>query len=136
MSHVEVYGFGSFFSGNADYSDIDLLLVHDDRSKESCALAISCKRELKAILKNLHVTMLSKQAEQSFSFTLTAQAKHLGRIDTFIDSRDIRKIVASIRAYSPPRTGIENEQNKSAKKLRSRPNPSFHWACANSRAGQ
>lgn len=111
MSHVEVYGFGSFFNGNTDYSDIDLLLVHDDRSKESCALAISCKRELKAILQNLHVTMLSKQAEQSFSFTLTAQAKHLGRIDTFIDSRDIRKIVASIREYSPPRTGIENEQN-------------------------
>lgn len=117
MSHVEVYGFGSFFNGNTDYSDIDLLLVHDDRSKESCALAISCKRELKAILQNLHVTMLSNQAEQSFSFALTAQAKHLGRIDTFIDSRDIRKIMASIRAYSPPRTGIENEQNESAKKI-------------------
>lgn len=116
MSYVEVYGFGSFFNGNIDYSDIDLLLVHDDRSKESCAHAIRCKRELKAILQNLHVTMLSKQAELSFSFTLTTQAKHLGRIDTFIDSRDIRKVAASIRAYSPPRTVIENEQNESAKR--------------------
>lgn len=107
MSNVDVYGFGSFFNGNTDYSDIDLLLVHDDRSKESCALAISCKRELKAIQQNLHVTMLSKQAEQSFSFTLTAQAKHLGRIDTFMDRRDIKKIVASIRAYSPLCASIE-----------------------------
>lgn len=117
MSHVGVYGFGSFFNGNADYRDIDLLLVHDDRSKESCALAISCKRELKALLQNLHVTMLSKQAEQSFSFTLSAQAKHLGRIDTPIDSRDIEKIVASIQAYLPTRTGIENEQDKSEKNI-------------------
>jgi len=116
MSHIEVYGFGSFFNGNTDYSDIDLLLVHDDRSLESCALAISCKRELQAILQNLHVTMLSKQAERSFSFKLTAQAKHLGCVDTLIDSRDIKKIVASIRVYSPTHTGIENEQNESAKK--------------------
>jgi len=115
MSHVEVYGFGSFFNGNTDYGDIDLLLVHDDRSKGSCALAISCKRELQAILQNLHVTMLSKQAEQSFSFKLTAQAMPLGRIDTLFDRRDIKKIVASIRAYSPIRTGIENEQRESAK---------------------
>lgn len=115
MSHIEVYGFGSFFNGNTDYGDIDLLLVHDDRSKESCALVISCKRELQSILQNPHVTMLSKQAEQSFSFKLTAQAKYLGRIDALIDSRDIKKIVASIRAYSPTRTGIENEQNESTK---------------------
>jgi hypothetical protein len=117
MSHVEVYGFGSFFNGNTDYGDIDLLLVHDDRSKDSCALAISCKREFKAILQNLHVTMLSNQAEQSFSFILTAQAKHLGRIDMFIDSRDIRRIVTSIRAYSPLGTGIDNGQNKPVKKI-------------------
>jgi hypothetical protein len=115
MSHLEIYGFGSFFNGNADYGDIDLLLVHEDRSKESCALAISCKRQLQTMLQNLHVTMLSKQSEQSFSFKLTAQAKHLGRIDTPIESLDIEKIVASIRAYSPTRTGIENEQNKSSK---------------------
>lgn len=103
MSHVEVYGFGSFFTGDTDYGDIDLLLVHDDRSKESCALAISCKRELQAILQNLHVTMLSEQAERSFSFKLTAQTKYLGRIDTLIDSRGIKKMVASIRACSPTR---------------------------------
>ncbi len=115
MSHVDVYGFGSFFNGTADYSDIDLLLVHDDRSRESCALAISCKRELMVLLESIHVTMLSRQAELSFSFTLTAQAKHLGRIDTSIGSRDIGKIVASIRAYLPTRAGIENEQEKSEK---------------------
>ena len=106
MSYIEVYGFGSFFNGNTDYDDIDLLLVHDDRSKESCALAISCKRQLQAMLQNLHVTMLSKQAERSFSFKITAQANHLGRIDTLIESRDVEKIVASIRAYAPTRTGI------------------------------
>lgn len=108
MSYVEVYGFGSYFNGSTDYGDIDLLLVHNDRSKESCSLAISCKRELQAILQNLHITMLSKQAERSFSFKLTAQVKYLGRIDTLIESRDIKKILALIRAYSPTRTGIEN----------------------------
>lgn len=107
MRHIEVYGFGSFFNGHADYGDIDLLLVHDDRSKESCVLAVRCKRELQATLQNLHVTMLSKQAERSFSFKLTAQAKHLGFIGTLIESRDIKKIVASIRAYSPSHTSIK-----------------------------
>lgn len=101
MNHIEVYGFGSFFNGHTDYGDIDLLLVHDDRSKESCVLAIRCKRELQATLQNLHVTMLSKQAERSFSFKLTAQAKHLGFIDVFLGDPDIKKIVASIKAYSP-----------------------------------
>lgn len=110
MNHIEVYGFGSFFNGYADYSDIDLLLVHDDRSAESCAFAIRCKRELQATLQNLHVTMLSKQAEQSFSFKLTAQAKPVGFVDPLTESRDIKKIVASIRAYSSTRTGSECEE--------------------------
>jgi hypothetical protein len=117
MSHVEVYGFGSFFNGNADYNDIDLLLVHDDRSKESCSLAISCKRELMATLRNLDVTMLSKQAERSFSFTSTAQAKYLGRIDALVESRDIREIVISIRAHLQTGTCIVNEPNESTKKV-------------------
>lgn len=108
MSHIEVYGFGSFFEGNTNYSDIDLLLVHDDRSKESCAFAISCKRVLQATIHNLHITMLSRQAEHSFSFTVTAQAKHLGCIDTTIEGRGINKIVAAIRAYTPIRTCIEH----------------------------
>jgi len=103
MSHIEIYGFGSFFNGSADYGDIDLLLVHEDRSKESCALAISCKRQLQAMLQNLHVTMLSKQAEQSFSFKLTAQAKHLGRIDTLIESRDINLNPCSLQRAPAPR---------------------------------
>jgi hypothetical protein len=101
MSNIEVCGFGSFFVGKTEYGDIDLLLVHADRSKESCAHAIRCKRELQAALQNLHVTMLSKQAEQSFSFKLTAQAKHIGFIDMFLGDPDIKKIVASIKAYSP-----------------------------------
>ncbi|WP_423124574.1 hypothetical protein [Hydrosulfovibrio ferrireducens] len=109
MNHVDVYGFGSFFNGSIEYSDIDLLLVHNDRSKESCALAISCKRELRSMLENLHITMLSKQAELSFSFVETARAQHLGRIEVVIDGQSIKKIVASIQAYSMPHIGSENK---------------------------
>lgn len=103
MRAIEVCGFGSFFAEKTEFGDIDLLLVHADRSKESCAHAIRCKRELQTTLQNLHVTMLSKQAEQSFSFKLTAQAKHLGFINMFLGGSEIEKIVVLIKAYAPIR---------------------------------
>jgi hypothetical protein len=109
MNRVDVYGFGSFFKGSIAYSDIDLLLVHNDRSKDSCALAISCKRELQSMRENLHITMLSKQAEQSFLFLETARAQHLGHIEKDIDGQSIQKIVASIQLHSMPDTGTEKE---------------------------
>lgn len=111
MSHIEVYGFGSFFSGSTDYGDIDILLIHENRSQESCSFAISCKRELQAKIKNIHVTMLSKQAEQSFSFRSTAQAKYLGLIDTTTSKQDIRRIVVSIQGQSAARRSNENEND-------------------------
>lgn len=109
MSQIEVYGFGSFFCGNPDYRDIDLLLIHENRSKESCFLAINCKRQLQAIIRNLHVTMLSKQAEHSFAFKFTARAKYLGCIDMSAAGRDIEEILKLIQAYSPFPISIENE---------------------------
>jgi len=97
MNYVDVYGFGSFFNGNILFNDIDLLLVHNDRSKESCILAIECKRKLQNALENLHITMLSEQAERSFLFMRTAQAQHLGRVEELINSQGIERILVSIR---------------------------------------
>lgn len=103
MSKIEIYGFGSFFNGNGEYRDIDLLLVHEDRSKDSCMRAIRCKQELQSILKNLHITMLSKKAEESFSFKSISLAKFLGYVDIAAINLDVVKIADLIDAYSKNR---------------------------------
>lgn len=108
MSKIEVYGFGSFFNGNGEYRDIDLLLVHEDRSKDSCMRAIKCKQELQSILKNLHITMLSKKAEEGFSFKSTSLAKLLGYVDIATINLDVVKITGLIDTYSKNRAIIKN----------------------------
>lgn len=97
MNYVDVYGFGSFFSESILFKDIDLLLVHTDRSKNSCIFAIECKRKFHVAIENLHITMLSKQAERSFLFLEKIQAQYLGRVEECARNENIEKILLSIR---------------------------------------
>lgn len=77
---VTVFGFGSYFSDDRPAEDIDLLVVHNDLTAESCAFAIRCKHLLSRLICRSHITMLSVCEEESFGFIDTAQAMRLGAI--------------------------------------------------------
>ena len=77
---VSVFGFGSYFQGGSNTSDIDIFLIHDDLSDTSCALAIKCKQHLLQAVDGAHITMLSQREEQHFDFVTTARAKLLGTV--------------------------------------------------------
>lgn len=109
MSHVDIYGFGTYFNGSGIYNDIDIVIVHNDRTRESCHRAIACKRELQRHLSNLHITMLSKQAEQSFGFLATAHAKHIGRIEGVATAESINEIIRKIHNDSPQPAAKHNK---------------------------
>lgn len=80
MPTVSVFGFGSYFRGDDTARDIDLLIVHDNLSNESCALAIRCRRYLSEMVGNAHITILSKTEEEHFDFLTTSRARKLGAI--------------------------------------------------------
>ena len=111
MSYVDVYGFGTYFNGSGAYNDIDIVIVHNDRTQESCHRAIACKRALQCHLGNLHITMLSKQAEQSFGFLATAHAKHIGRIEGIATAEGINEIIKKIHSDLPPPGATREKSN-------------------------
>ncbi|EHH2451565.1 hypothetical protein MPV89_004454 [Vibrio vulnificus] len=76
-SLAEVYGFGSFFKGALTFNDVDILIVHNSTSFESCKDAISLKKCLVARIDKLSVTMLSKSEESELDFIAKASAKYL-----------------------------------------------------------
>lgn len=78
---VVVYGFGSFFSNSPQSNDVDLLLVHEDTTVSSCALAIRCKQILLQVIDSAHITLLSKDEESELDFITRAQANPIGHIE-------------------------------------------------------
>jgi Nucleotidyltransferase domain len=100
-NYVDVYGFGSYFSGDNQFSDIDIAIIHNHRTIESCAMAISCKRTILNFNSKFHITMLSTEAEKSFNFLAKANARHIERIAESIDLASIEKIIVKIAAIHP-----------------------------------
>lgn len=96
MSQVVVYGFGSFFSAQPESSDIDLLLIHDDVSAESCTLVVRCKQYLMRTLNRVHVTILSIDEEREFGFIAQARARPIGLIDRKCINAEIDRISRSL----------------------------------------
>jgi len=78
MEYVAVYGFGSFFNGISKYRDIDLLILHQSTSYESCQFSIWCKYYFVNKLFSAHITILSRLEEYQFSFIERSRAKILG----------------------------------------------------------
>lgn len=74
---ADVYGFGSYFKGESNFNDVDILIVHNSNSFESCKVAISLKKNLLARIDKVSVTMLSKSEESEVNFIEKASAKHL-----------------------------------------------------------
>lgn len=99
---VKVYGFGSAFDANRTARDVDLLIVHDDTSISSCALAIQCKHQLKNGIRNAHVTMLSESEEANFQFVETARAFQIGLVLYGHLARDVEVLIGVIADRRQP----------------------------------
>ncbi len=100
-NYVDVYGFGSYFNGDNQFCDIDLVVIHNNRTIESCAMAIFCKRTMQNFNSKFHITMLSIEAEKSFDFLAKANARHIDRILESIDLVSIEKVIVKIAAIHP-----------------------------------
>lgn len=101
FNYIDVYGFGSYFNGSCQISDIDIAIIYKNRTIESCSMAISCKRYIQCFNSKFHITMLSKEAEKSFNFLNKASAQHIYRIAENIDLVSIEKVVVKIAAIHP-----------------------------------
>ena len=97
MSHVAVFGFGSFFLDKAASNDIDLLLVHEDTSAGSCAFASRCKKSLAQAMKSAHITVLSWNEEQDLNFVEVAKAQPIGTIKDDSFETDIAAISTKLK---------------------------------------
>jgi hypothetical protein len=80
MENVAIYGFGSFFNNSPEFQDIDILILHQSTSYESCQFSIWCKKYLLANVVSADITMLSKSEEHQFSFIEKSTARHLGNV--------------------------------------------------------
>lgn len=97
-SLAEVYGFGSFFKGALIFNDVDILIVHNSTSFESCKDAISLKKCLLARIDKLSITMLSKSEESELNFIAKASAKHLSSYD----GNNLCEIIAAVKNSTEP----------------------------------
>lgn len=88
-----IYGFGSYFNSRKSYGDIDILIVHDAVSKESCLKAIHIKKIILKEIVGSSVTILSKSAEEDFDFIKVSGAIGLGVVDEKMDKPCINEIV-------------------------------------------
>jgi hypothetical protein len=77
IESLTVYGFGSFFNGNRQPNDIDLLLMHSSTALESCKFAVDCKAQLKLAVPSADIVMLSQEEAKSLDFLKRAKAVRL-----------------------------------------------------------
>lgn len=95
---MSVYGFGSAYSGAKGARDIDLLLLHESIDRNSCQLAIACKRGLSKRVPEADITMLSAAEEKHLRFLETASAVHIGTLRADQLEDDLRILVTTIQA--------------------------------------
>ncbi|MEZ8659344.1 hypothetical protein BCS84_10890 [Vibrio cyclitrophicus] len=93
---ANVYGFGSYFKGASNFNDVDILIVHNSTSFESCKVAISLKKKLLARIDRVSVTMLSKSEESEVNFIEKASAKHL----SLYNGKNLGEIISAIENNS------------------------------------
>src|SRR5688572_6780965 len=98
---VAVFGFGSYFSGNADPEDIDLLLLHQATERSSCLLAIECKAYLQRILVDADVVMLSRSEAEENQFLARSGAIALGTLHPGDLEMQVRALARQITSRRP-----------------------------------
>lgn len=102
---LDVYGFGSFFSGRTKFQDIDILIVHPCGEYESCQFAIWCKRMLKSNLINADITILSGSEERQFSFIAKSSAWHIGKVCKISAENDLYTVLSKIEQVNNFKNG-------------------------------
>ncbi len=94
MEEVAIYGFGSFFNNKNESNDIDLLILHQNISYESCQFSIWCKKYIAANISGADITILSRLEEHQFSFIEKSKAKYLGSVHEKTAKHDLDLILA------------------------------------------
>ncbi len=94
VEEVSIYGFGSFFNKKAQYQDIDILILHQSTSYESCQFSLWCKRYLLANLSGADITVLSRSEERQLAFVEKSKAKCLGNVYKKSANNDLDEILA------------------------------------------
>lgn len=80
MEIVAIYGFGSYFNKKTEFQDIDILILHQSTSYESCQFSIRCKKYLLANIPGADIIMLSGLEERQFAFIEKSKARYLGNV--------------------------------------------------------
>lgn len=93
---LTVYGFGSFFDGNSQPNDIDLLLLHRSTDFESCQFAIDCKGQLKLALPSADIVMLSLAEAKGLNFLERADAVKLACLSSDRMAADVQALVSRL----------------------------------------
>lgn len=93
---LEVYGFGSFFSGRVKFQDVDILIVHRSDKYRSCQFAIWCKRMFMLKLPKADITILSEGEERQFSFVVKSSAWYIGKVHEPSAKNDLHTILDKI----------------------------------------
>lgn len=94
---LSVYGFGSFFSEDTKYEDIDILIIHENIEYKSCQFAINCKEIFISKRTEADITILSKSEESLNSFVFKSSARLLGEISSASVEADVDVILCKIR---------------------------------------
>jgi hypothetical protein len=96
---MKIYGFGSYFSSDKSYRDIDILIIHESGAYESCRQAIELKKNILREIEGAHVSILSKSAEEHFDFIYTSRAVFLGIVDENDFLPHLNKIISKVAAF-------------------------------------
>lgn len=94
MKEVSIYGFGSFFKEGTEFQDIDIVILHQSTSYESCQFSIWCKKYLLANVSGADITILSEVEERQFSFIERSKARYLGNVYEKSAKNDLDVILA------------------------------------------
>lgn len=77
---LKIYGFGSFFAGEPNPRDIDLLLLHRSTDRGSCQFAVACKALIKTLSAAADVVILAQDEAASLRFFDHAKTVLLGEV--------------------------------------------------------
>ena len=95
-SLIKIFGFGSYFRLQQCYNDIDLILIHESTSKESCIFATDCKTDIIKSIQRSEIVILSIVEENSIDFLNKASAIPLGVVSVNNYKKELNQVLDKI----------------------------------------
>ncbi len=102
MATVKAYGFGSHFRIDRKARDIDVLLLHENFSNESCQHALACKARFIADIPSVDIIILSESEALENKLIDKSRAVFLGNIHESSRITDIVLVTAKIQTWKKP----------------------------------